>query len=376
MGKQRTSGGKVMKYINEIKKQKENTINIVLYSVILGVIINIISNALGLILDIKPWIYLVSGIGVSVLLIGLTLIYNIVKLNQTIKYNGAFIVDEKNDNDFITIPNYKISEDMDDYLKSAFCENEAIKNIWQQGNFKTFDFIGVDKDKNLIAKTNESTNMLIELIEYCLLENLSTFIDDYFNLRHMNENVIKLDQNSVPDILLNNRFMKLFSENPRNRNAFVNDSKTKDYEHIVVMTGKNGAVYRRFDLNLPKGSKVYRSNKNTIIIDTKLFTLTIKVLFGGFNTVIENNFYKYYIQKKNKAFSEYQFNIEIGVNYKLKSIFRIMDWKYYNWLDEYIERLEHYCSMDTFYKDINWEQNKTIIRILDTPKCEQQEVTE
>lgn len=43
-----------MKYINEIKKQKENTINIVLYSVILGVIINIISNALGLILDIKP----------------------------------------------------------------------------------------------------------------------------------------------------------------------------------------------------------------------------------------------------------------------------------------------------------------------------------
>ena len=104
--------------------------------------------------------------------------------------------------------------------------------------------------------------------------------------------------------------------------------------------------------------------------------MTIKVLFGGFNTVIENSFYKYYIQKKNKAFSEYQFNIEIGVNYKLKSIFRIMDWKYYNWLDEYIERLEHYCSMDTFYKYINWEQNKTIIRILNTPKCEQQEVTE
>ena len=363
-----------MKYINEIKKQKENTINIILYSVILGVIINIISNALGLILDIKPCIYLVSGVGVSVLLIGLPLIYNIVKLNQTIKYKGAFIVDEKNDNDFITIPNYKISENMDDYLKSAFCENEAIKNIWQQGNFKIFDFIGVDKDKNLIAKTNESTNMLIELIEYCLLENLSTFIGDYFNLRHMNENVIKLNQNSVPDILLNNRFMKLFSENPRNRSAFVNDSETKDYEHIVVMTGKNGAVYRRFDLNLPKGSKVYRSNKNTIIIDTKLFTLTIKVLFGGFNTVIENNFYKYYIQKKNNAFSEYEFNIEIDVKYKLNSIFKITDWKYYNWLDEYIKRLEHYCNIDTFYKDINWEQNKTIIRILNAKECEQQEV--
>lgn len=363
-----------MKYINEIKKQKENTINIVLYSVILGVIINIISNALGLILDIKPWIYLVAGIGISILLIVLTLIYNILKLNQTIKYNGAFIVDEQNNNDFIVIPNYKISENMEDYLKSAFCENKAIKNIWQQGNFKTFDFVGVDKDKHLIAKTNESTNMLIELIEYCLLENLSTFIGDYFNLRHMNENVIKLDQYSVPDILLNNRFMKLFSENPQNRSAFVNNSNTRNYEHIVVMTGKNGAIYRRFDLNLPKGSKVYRSNKNTIIIDTKLFTLTIKVLFGGFNTIIESDFYKYYIQKKKNAFSEYQFNIEIEVKYKLKSIFKIMDWKYYNWLDEYIERLEHYCNIDTFYKDINWKQNKTIIRILNTKEYEQQEV--
>lgn len=363
-----------MKYINELKKQKSNTTNVILYSVILGIIINIVSNALGLIFNIKPWIYLVAGISIAIILIGLALIYNILKLNQTIKFQGVFIVNEKKGNEFVTIPNYKISEDMNEYLVSAFGENVAIKKIWQQGNFKSFDFIGVDKDKKLIAKTNESTSMLIELIEYCLLENLSTFIGDYFNLRHMNENVIELDQNSVPDILLNNRFMKLFSENPRNRSAFVNDSETKDYEHIVVMTGKNGAIYRRFDLKLPNGSKVHRSNKNTVIIDTKLFTLTFKVLFGGFNTVVENDFYRYYIQKKNHDFSEYEFKVEIDVKYKLNSIFRVTDWKYYNWLDDYIERLEHYCDIHTFYRDINWKQNKTIIRILNAKDCEKQEV--
>ncbi len=360
-----------MKYIKEIKKQKANTIEIILYSVILGIIINLISNALGLIFEIKPWIYLVSGIGITIVLISVTLIYNIVKLNQKIKFRGALIIDEQNNNDIITIPNYQISENMNDYLNSAFSENPAIQTLWNEGDFKGFEFVGVDKDKKVIAKTTEAANILIELIEYCLLENLSTFIGDYFNSRSLNENIITLNQNSVPDILLSNRFMKLFSENPRNRSAFL-ENKTNDYDHIVLMTGKNGAVYRRFDLNLPTGSKVYRTNKNAIVINTKLFTLTLKILFGGFNTVIENDFYKYYIHKRDTAFSEYEFGIEVDVKYKVRSIFRIMDWKYYNWLDDFIDRLQHYCDMETFYKDINWEQSKTIIRILNSSKCEKQ----
>ena len=45
------------------------------------------------------------------------------------------------------------------------------------------------------------------------MDDFSIFIEDYFNSRNMNENVITFDQNAVPDILLNNRFLKLFSEN-------------------------------------------------------------------------------------------------------------------------------------------------------------------
>lgn len=71
------------------------------------------------------------------------------------------------------------------------------------------------------------------------------------------------------------------------------------------------------------------------------------------------------------AFSEYEFNIEIDVQYKLNSIFKITDWKYYNWLNDYIERLKHYWNVDIFYMDINWEYNKTIIRILNAKSYEQ-----
>lgn len=359
-----------MKYVNEIKNQKSNTVNIILYSVILGVMINIISDALSLILDIKPWIYLVVGIGIAILLVTITLIYNVVKLNQKIKFKSALIINKQSNNDIVAIPSYKISENMKSYLDSAFSENTAIQNIWQQGIFSFFE-ISNDKNKKAMTTTIETTNLLKELIEYCLLDDFSIFIEDYFNSRNMNENIITFDQNAVPDILLNNRFLKLFSENPNNRSIFLNGTQKNDYDHIVVMSTSNGAVYRRFNLNLPKSSKVYRSNKNTIVIDTKLFKLTINILFGGFNTVIENDFYKYYMQKKNTAFSEYEFAIEVDVKYKIRSIFKIMDWKYYNWLDDYIERLEHYCNIDTFYKDISWEHNKTIIRILNAKECKE-----
>lgn len=186
---------------------------------------------------------------------------------------------------------------------------------------------------------------------------------NYFNQRHLNNNVINLDQKSIPDILLENRFLKLFSEDPNNRMSFVNDDPENDYENVVE-SYQNGAIFRRFQLNLPKGSKVFRLDKNTISIETKLFTLTIKILFGGFNTFIQKEFFDYYLHTKKNDCTEFEFNIEIKVKYKLHSIFKIMDWKYYNCLDEYIERLSHYCDIDTFYNDINWKQNKTIIRLL------------
>lgn len=352
-----------MKYIYEVKQQKTNTINIILYSVILGVIINVISNALGIIFNLNPWIYVTSGIIIALVLIVVTLIHNINKLNQTTENKGAFIIDKQSNNKLITIPDYNISEDMVNNLNAAFVENAAIEKMWQNGSFNVFEFVGVNKEKRIIAKASETSIILIELIEYSILNDFSVFIGDYFNQRHLNNNVINLDQKSIPDILLENRFLKLFSEDPNNRMSFVNDDSENDYENVVE-SYQNGAIFRRFQLNLPKGSKVFRLDKNTISIDTKLFTLTIKILFGGFNTFIQKEFFDYYLHKKKNDCTEFEFNVEIKVKYKLHSIFKIMDWKYYNWLDEYIERLSHYCDIDTFYNDINWKQNKTIIRLL------------
>lgn len=351
-----------MKYIKNIKKQKLNTLQIILYSVILGIIINVISDALGFLLDIKPKLYLTLGIAIIIFLLSFTLVYNILKLNLKVKFVGDLIINKDKNNDILPIPNYEISKDMKDYLKSSFIENKAIKNLWCKGNF---DYWVVAKEGNvekIKRNENETKKLLVELIEYCVLENLSSFIVDYFNKLNMKKKVISINQNSIPEILLNNRFLKLFSENPNNRNAFVGN-EAKEFNNVILMTIGNGAMYRKFDLSLPKGSKVYRKN-DKIMIDTKLFKLSLKINFDGFNSFIEPDFYKYYIHSKSDAFQEYEFQIEVEVKYKVLSIFKIMDWKYYNWLDEYIDVLQNYCDIKTFYKNINWCQSKTLIQIL------------
>ena len=58
----------------------------------------------------------------------------------------------------------------------------------------------------------------------------------------------------------------------------------------------------------------------------------------------------------------------LNVKYKISSLLKLWDWKYYNWLDEYLVKLANYCDIDTFYKNIGWEKSKTILRILKTPK--------
>ena len=355
------------KYVAKIKEEKNTSVNIVIFSVILSTIINIVSSSLCDLWNISPIIHIVLGVITIIILIVVSLLYKISKLNSTTKFNGMFIIDETNKNHLIKIPDYKINNNMCDYLESAFVENKAIQSNWENGNFQMIETPPYNDKQKTHAKCNDSVNLLLELIEYSILENFSTFISDYFNSLNLLSKIEEWPKESVPDIFFSNRFLKLFSEEMNNRSMFVDVHQTNaiiEHGERIIASYKNGAMYRRFDLYLPKGTKIYKNN-NSITIDTKLFVVTIEYLYDGFSTVIGNDFYRYYIGKEHKFnYSEYEFNINVHVKYKWTSIFKIFDWKYYNWLDEYIFRLQHYCDKKTFIKDIGWNYNKTLIKVL------------
>ncbi|WP_028518805.1 hypothetical protein [Ruminococcus flavefaciens] len=336
----------------KIIDERLNMVNIIIYSIILGILVNYISDSVTEAFGLKAKSRLIFGIISIAVLLVILLLHSIKRLSTTIDFKCTFIHDKNKD--LVSIPEYKISEDMKEYLEASFAENAAIKNQWKNTKF------------NFIDIKNKPCTIVNELIEYCLLESFSTFISSYFNLLDENEKTITLNQKNIPEILLNNRFLKLFSEDMENRSVFINNSNKatiSDTSSVCLQYAQNGAIYRRFDLTLPKGSKIYK-DKDAIIVDTKLFKMTIQIIFKGLNRFIDHDLLKYYVKSDDPFdLNCLAFGIKLSVKYKYSAAFKPFDWKYYNWLSEYIERLENYCDIDSFYSTINWKIAKALLQI-------------
>lgn len=358
------------KFVETFKNDKKDLLNIIVFSILLSTIINIVSNYVCDELNIKPYVVIILGAVIIIAMLLLYLFSKKHKLDSTVEFKGCFIVDRKSNNKMIRIPDYPINKNMINYLDSAFAENSALKEMWENGNLQMFESPISDKKGHIYAQTSSSVELLIELIEYSILEHFSTFICDYFNKLNMNDKVECLYIDSVPDVLLSNRFLRLFSENMENREAFLNDADEKsddkrDNSNVVMAFGANGALFKRFDLTLPKNTKVKKDGKNTIVIDTNLFVIKIHYLYGGFSTIFDGEFYKYYIgDKKSFKYDTFQFNVNVDVKYKWSSIFKLYNWNLYNWFDDYLDSLHHYCDKNAFLNDINWDGTKSIIRVI------------
>jgi hypothetical protein len=152
-----------------------------------------------------------------------------------------------------------------------------------------------------------------------------------------------------------------------NREVFVESDEKKDFSQggrVVTAYHPSGAIYKKFDLILPNRSKIKRINKNQIVIDTNLLSLSVSCLFGGFGTVLERGFHKYYlgIEGGYPKYNDYEFNVEISIKFKLRSLFFSEKWKYYMWADDFIEKLTEYLSQELFFERINWDTVYTILQ--------------
>lgn len=307
---------------------------------------------------------LVTCIGVII-----RIAYSKVKeLNQTTEIKGFVIYDEAN-RELIKVPEYKISTDMVDYLQSAFSENKALEKLWQQDCINQFKIVGGKPGERAIGISTHSGAIFIELLEYCVIEKLSMHLSSYFNNYYEKPKVREFQKSDVPEVLLKNRFLRLFSEEMLNRAAFTCDNSLWDDDkepgkRIVYARNSNGAIYKRFDLILPENSKITRKNKNEVVIETPILILTISCLFGAFGTVLKPGFYKYYlnITSPQRDYHDYEFNVEVTVKFKIRSLFSKEKEIYYAWVDSFLDELSSYISKDEFFEKINWDVVYSIIR--------------
>ena len=348
--------------VEGIDISRKNIIEVIVVAILLAFSVNLIADQIQALAILSS--LTISGIGVLLCII--CVLYLISRLfcceNQTCK---GFFVYSNEKNEIIPVPRYCFSERLYEYLYGAFVENPALKAIWDREPLR--EIVG---DRN-----QKSAKFISEAIEYFVLNLLSTHLEDYFAGESFEkENLEVYQRDDIPDILLKNRFLELFSHPRVDRQAFVEDTfgETETGE-VLCAYNPSGAIYEKFELVLPKGSSVERLGDNTVQIETKKLKITLTVRFEGNNTVLPYEFDRYYldIQNRFEDINPFEVEVDIRILIKFRALFTVIGWGYYGWVDSFLSQIEKDLSKDAFFGRIGWESASSLIQYLERKQAKE-----
>jgi hypothetical protein len=256
----------------------------------------------------------------------------------------------------VAVKRYRFSGALEDYVKGLITENKALGRIWNENDF--FTWSEKIKDSEIFVTVSKSKDLAVEAIEYFALERLSTHLTDYFNQDDSVDQtrIVTLLRKDVPELFLQNRFLDLFSRPMEERELFGQHfSEDKPTSAEVVAAYSMGARFDRFDLTLPKGTKIVRKAHGDFRVETDRFTMKIKsdVSFSGAG--ISFDFFEKYMKRKYDELNTFNCSLQIEVSFKAWQLLSGRGWQYYRWIDSFLERLEKDFHFERFLEDISWE---------------------
>ena len=364
------------KVFSSFLESQNYSFELVLTVVLVAIGVNFFSDGLLELLNFpgKDIVFVIVGAIIALGFVFVLIRLKLKGLKKTTDIEG-FIIYDKKEKALVRVPEYSISLDMINYLQSAFSENKALEKLWKQDNIVEFQIMDEEQGERGIVKSTYSADIFLELLEYCVLEELSTHLTDYFNKQFGKPKTQEFGRADIPEILLQNRFLKLFSEDMDNRAAFACSDTHRDHEtRNVVAVYSSGAIYQKFDLILPQKSKINRKNKNSIAIETPLFKMLITCRFEGFGTVLPSLFRKYYLGLNDSIlnYGDYKFHVEVDVSFKPKALFSKEKESYCAWIDSFLDTLADDMGKEEFFNRINWDTVHTMILCnlnLETDSC-------
>jgi hypothetical protein len=352
---------------------RQNLIDLIVAAILLAFGVNLIAGHILTLALLSPHLTLVVGIALclgSVLYLAARLFGRRVG-SRTYE---AFLIYDKEKNEITLVPRYAFSEGICRYIQGAFVENPALKALWEKEPLK--DLFAVDLDEAAVTrKPQKAAQLLSQAAEYFVLDKLSMHLASYFaDEKFEKQNLRKYCRDDIPEVLMRNPFLEMFSRPMEYRAAFVEDSfREKGRGEVVYKYGSGGAIYDRFDLILPKGSSVRRAEDNKIGIETRKLRLSIAVQFEGLCTVLPRGFEKCYLRITDPLdYISYTVNVDIQVSMKLGALLSATGWQYYRWIDSFLDETEKDLSKDAFFNLLNWESAFTIIQCLE--QAQQREV--
>lgn len=344
------------RYVQALVQLQRSTFEIVALAIVLAFGINLLSSGLPVVLNFSSKSTAILGAALS----ALSLIYVAVRGGPTLSRRLTLegIMPVTNEGEVEAVSRYEFSENMHAYIVAITSENKAIGTIWKKARFGSFDFDETEANQ----KTTEYGNQLVrEAIEYFALSQLSLHLSEYFQSERRidDETVIRVQRRDIPQLLLDNRFLELFSKPMNEREAFMDHDDDEHGGRIVWATGEDGQLFDLFELILPKGSKLSRMEKNGLRIDTSRFGLLLQAEFDRSSTNFPSKFEELYLGKKFTDVHPFLVRLKIQVDFKWWSIGTRTGWDYYEWLDSFLEKLESHFSFDHFIDSSGWHTAHT-----------------
>jgi hypothetical protein len=304
------------------------------------------------------------------------------KRTQERNYSGFFIVDHV-EKKVIPVNRYSYSINLSRYLESACAESQDIRMVLEKSIYvpdttikiprENIDEEGIEREERAAAKKLMATpdrRLILEATEYFVFRMLSTHLTNYFNDEKFKEqNLTKLERKDIPQVLLENRFLNLFSKPMEERVGAFEDQYVS--ESTKGGSAESNTDFRHFHLILPTKAKVSRIDEKTCEIITQKFTLRVAILYLGADEILPADFEKYYLrlqeyyQRSNPPMvKEKAIQIEVKVFFRNSIFFSTTGIQYYEWLDSYLDKLEEEFSSSYFFKKIGWDSVSTLMDCL------------
>jgi hypothetical protein len=370
--------------LSGILTERNSLTNIIIGTIIASLGVNLISESILQIFFFGAHIMLIIGIGASLASIWYFIRIMTAKRIQVRKYSGFFIVDHV-EKKVIPVNRYPYSINLSRYLESACAESQDIRMVLERSIYvpdttikiprENIDEVSIEREeraaavKKLMAAPDR--RLILEATEYFVLRMLSTHLTNYFSdEKFKEENLTKFERKDIPQVLLENRFLNLFSK-PMEERAAASFEARYVSKNTRGSSGERATDFSHFHLILPTKAKVSRIDEKTCEITTKKFTLRVSILYSGADEPLPTDFEKYYLrlqeyyQKSNQSMvKEKAIEIEVKVFFKNSIFFSTTGLQYYEWLDSYLDKLEEEFSSSYFLNKIGWDSVSTLMDCL------------
>lgn len=292
------------------------------------------------------------------------------------------------ENKVIEVPGYVFSEKLNLVLNAAFVENEAFKMSWRknplviENTVTPFPSPRGDSDIRVDASpinysavyetaVNDSTNiesqkLLTEAVEYILIESISDQLDNYFGAFHDSESrLIKVTGNDVPDVLLKNRLLLLFTTPLQDRAIYTKVNLPTPPANAVLrsISGSDGSLFTTLRLHLPSDSSIVRPDPGVLEIMSDRVNIKFSIKYEGEQDDSPQYFKELYLGKHPSKITFLKVSIRLDVKIKLRALFRMDGWRYYKWADDLSKNIYDGFDFSGYVSRINWNQIRAQARV-------------